>query len=230
MANRETAEQSRKYFKPSESVLPLGIKAPALRDLERLLWSRTAGLWRVEEATACCDCLLRSRYLESKGLGVLILSRYKRTFPKPLISRVEKWLTSGCCNNWAACDSLCSCVISTLLAGFPELLPRLSRWTHSRNLWLRRAAAVSLVPLARKGACLDEAYGVATSLLKEPDPLLHKATGWLLRECGKTDIRRLESYLLAHGPQIPRTALRYAIERFPHERRAGLLRLTRGLP
>ena len=196
--------------------------------MECALWSRIAGRWSVEDATSCCDHLLRTKYLESKALGVLLLSRYKRLFPKQLISRVEEWLASGCCDNWAACDALSTVVIAPLLARHPELLPRLSRWSRRRSLWLRRAAAVSLTPLCRKGACLDEAYDIATDLLKEHDPLIHKATGWLLRECGKKDSRRLESYLLAHGPQIPRTALRYAIERFPREKRARLLLRTRG--
>ena len=57
---------------------------------------------------------------------------------------------------------------------------------------------------------------------------MHKALGWLLREAGKTDMKRLRQFLLKHGPTIPRTTLRYAIERFPTKDRAKLLQKTRG--
>ena len=58
---------------------------------------------------------------------------------------------------------------------------------------------------------------------------MHKALGWLLREAGKTDMKRLRQFLLKHGPTIPRTTLRYAIERFPAKERAELLQKTRPL-
>lgn len=66
---------------------------------------------------------------------------------------------------------------------------------------------------------MDDAYAIAESLYKYPEDLIHKATGWMLREAGKPDPARFEGFLLKHGPKIPRTALRYAIERFPPEKR-----------
>ena len=74
---------------------------------------------------------------------------------------------------------------------------------------------------------LDAAYEIAGSLLGDREDLIHKATGWLLRECGKTDTGRLERFLLRHGPGIPRTTLRYAIERIPARRRKEILEATR---
>jgi 3-methyladenine DNA glycosylase AlkD len=94
---------------------------------------------------------------------------------------------------------------------------------------VRRAAAVSLVRLAARGLSLDAAYAVANALLADEHDLIHKATGWLLREAGRTDRTRLERYLLGHGPAVPRTALRYAIEHIPAERRRELLLATRGV-
>jgi 3-methyladenine DNA glycosylase AlkD len=92
---------------------------------------------------------------------------------------------------------------------------------------LRRGAAVAFVPLARRGRELDAAYEVASRLFDDGEDLIHKATGWLLREAGTTDPRRLERFLRAEGPRIPRTALRYAIERFPPPKRKRLLAATR---
>ena len=107
------------------------------------------------------------------------------------------------------------------------MLPHTARWTQAENLWLRRASLVALIPLARKGEQLDLAYTNAVRLFAAPEDLIHKATGWLLREAGKTDMPRLRAFLLQHGPRIPRTALRYAIERFPAAERKTLLTQTR---
>jgi 3-methyladenine DNA glycosylase AlkD len=69
---------------------------------------------------------------------------------------------------------------------------------------------------------------MVTALAADSHDLIHKASGWVLREAGKADAARLERYLLEHGPAIPRTTVRYAIERFPESRRRRILELTRG--
>jgi len=87
---------------------------------------------------------------------------------------------------------------------------------------------VSFVKPAGKGRCLEHAYRIATVLMPDSHDLIHKACGWLLREAGKADAKRLEKYLLKHGPTIPRTTLRYAIEKFPERKRRRILEDTRG--
>ena len=79
-------------------------------------------------------------------------------------------------------------------------VPEVASWAVHRNLWVRRASAVTLVKLAARGLALDTAYGVASALQGDSHDLIHKAAGWLLREAGRTDARRLERYLLAQGP------------------------------
>ena len=77
--------------------------------------------------------------------------------------------------------------------------------------------------------CLDTAAGdFAQAMLGDQEDLMHKCTGWLLREAGRPDRPRLERFLRAHGPAIHRTSVRYAIERFPEARRKRILRDTRG--
>ena len=97
----------------------------------------------------------------------------------------------------------------------------------SPNQWVRRGAAVAFVSLVGEEHFLDAAYEVATSLLDDKEDLIHKAVGWLLREAGKVDRDRLEAYLLSKGPQLPRTTLRTAIEKFPKEERKRLMEATR---
>jgi 3-methyladenine DNA glycosylase AlkD len=90
-----------------------------------------------------------------------------------------------------------------------------------------RAAAVSLVRFVARGVALDTVSDVATALRRDRADLIQKAAGWLLREAGRSQPRRLEQYLIANGPTIPRTTIRYAIERFPLAKRQTLLAATK---
>jgi 3-methyladenine DNA glycosylase AlkD len=140
-------------------------------------------------------------------------------------------LKTGCatiaCNNWALTDALGTFVIALYLRRFPAALSQVTDWTEAENLWLRRAAAVSLVPLARKGERLADAYVIAERLFKYPEDLIHKATGWLLREAGKADQPRLKNSCCDTARAFRAPALRYAIERFPEVERKQLLTQTR---
>jgi 3-methyladenine DNA glycosylase AlkD len=100
-------------------------------------------------------------------------------------------------------------------------------WARDRNMWVRRAAAVGLIPSIRRGLARDLGYEIAQRLHADEEDLIQKAVGWLLSEAGKIDRPRLERYLRAKGAAIPRTTLRYAIERFPERKRRALLAATR---
>jgi len=100
-------------------------------------------------------------------------------------------------------------------------------WARDRNMWVRRAAAVALIPSVRQGLARDLAYEIAQRLHADEEDLIQKAVGWLLPEARKIDRPRLECYLRAQGAAIPRTTVRYAIERFPERKRRELLEVTR---
>jgi 3-methyladenine DNA glycosylase AlkD len=99
-------------------------------------------------------------------------------------------------------------------------------WSRDRNMWVRRASMVSLLRPIRAGLALDLAYEIAERLHADDHDLIQKAVGWVLREAGKMDTTRLERYLRTHGRSIPRTTVRYAIERFPAGTRRTLLKVT----
>lgn len=226
-ADERAAAQARVYFKGHEEVHFFGVSAPALRQLERALYQQVKSDWTVAEALACCELLLKDRRQEARTVGMLLLARFHKSFGHELLDEIETWLAKDYCNNWALVDTLAPSVIAPLLRRFPDLLPRVASWTQAENLWLRRASLVALIPLARKGEHLDVAYANAERLFGDREDLIHKATGWLLREAGKADQPRLKAFLLQHGARIPRTALRYAIERFPETERKQLLAQTR---
>src|SRR5215475_3372285 len=226
-ANVRVARRAKFYFKPGEEVWVFGVATPGQRRIAGDLFRRVRGVWGITEAVEFCDLLIKRREMELKNAGIFLLARYQKFFDKNLLRNVESWLANGHCANWAATDALCGEVLGPLIRQHPALTTKLKIWTGKRNLWLRRASAVGIIHSARRGERLDDAYAIAESLFKYPEDLIHKATGWMLREAGKPDPARLEGFLLEHGPKIPRTTLRYAIERFPPEKRKALLEETK---
>lgn len=216
-----------RYFRTSEPMSFLNVRTPIVRALGRTIARQHRGEWTVDDAVAFADRLIRDDRFEVKGVAIETLAVFRRQFEPRLLPGWKRWLADDHAANWATTDSLCGSLITPLLLAHPELVDSVAAWTTHRNLWVRRAAAVSLVRLAARGLALDRAYGVATALLADDHDLIHKATGWLLREAGRTDRGRLERYLLDHGPAVPRTAVRYAIEHVPPARRRELLLATR---
>jgi 3-methyladenine DNA glycosylase AlkD len=227
LGNPVSAQGVKRFFKPHEKIRAYGLSTPQLRKLTSEILKEIKGQWTLSETIEFCEMQLASDFMESKHLGIFLLARFRKQFQPSLLTYAHKWLYSNLCANWAATDALCSMVISPLLESHPNLAPSLLKWSRSKNLWVRRASAASLVSLARKGQHLDLAYQIAEQLFLDNEDLIHKATGWLLREAGKTDAARLEGFLLQHGARIPRTALRYAIEKFSEQKRKQILKQTK---
>ena len=92
-----------------------------------------------------------------------------------------------------------------------------------KTIWEQRIGIVSTMTFVRKGQ-LKDTFAIADILLHHPHDLIQKATGWLLRECGKRDKAALETFLASRYKTMPRTALRYTLEKFSQEERLGYLR------
>ena len=223
----ERASQSRVYFKADEDVQFYGLKTLEVRQIEREFFASVKGVWVYADALGFCDVMIREKHLEAKMIGFELLARFKRDFTPELLKTIKRWLLENHSANWATTDGLCSAVVTPLLQKHPELIEQLKTWTKDKNLWVRRVSAVGLIGLARRGQHLDAVYEIAEALLSYPDDLIHKANGWMLREAGKSDEHRLEKFLLLRGARIPRTTLRYAIERFPAAKRSKLLSATK---
>jgi 3-methyladenine DNA glycosylase AlkD len=216
-----------RYFRGADDLVFLNVGSACVRTMAREVVQARRGVWTVVEAMAFADAVISDPALEVKQLGVEVVARFRRQFAPRLLRRWKRWLANGDAANWATTDAICGMLIAPLLERHPELVAELRGWVRHRSLWVRRAAAVSLVAAARRGRALDDAYTVAAALHHDPADLIHKAVGWLLREAGNTDMPRLERYLRTNGPRIPRTTVRYAIEKFPAVRRRELLAATR---
>jgi 3-methyladenine DNA glycosylase AlkD len=218
---------SSRYFSGPIDFGFYNIGTAAVRSLARSIHAEHKADWTIDEAMAFAETLIVDRHLEAKALGIEVVARYGRDFTPRLLAAWKRWLAGNHSANWATTDAICGMLIGPLLLQHPELRARLRAWSGDRNMWVRRASIVGLIPCARRGESLDLVYGIAQRLHADREDLIQKAVGWALREAGKTDMPRLERYLRAKGPAIPRTTLRYAIERFPEAKRRALLSATR---
>jgi 3-methyladenine DNA glycosylase AlkD len=234
-AKRELARLARpagpfdasRYFRDAGDLGFYNVGTDRVRSMAKTIARVHMDAWTLADAVSFADTLMKDRYLEVKGVGIETLACYRRAFTPRLLPVWKRWLVSNQSANWATTDSICGSLIGPLLVAHPGLVPHVVRWSGDGNLWVRRASAVSLIPLVRKGEKLDAAYRVARRLHADPEDLIQKAVGWMLREAGKADPDRLERYLRSNGPRIPRTTVRYAIERFPASKRRALLKETR---
>ncbi len=224
LANAAKARSNQRFFKTPVALL--GIETAVVRRLARDWQRRLRPQWTAADAVELCDLLMREKEHELKAVGVLILSAFAAELDLALLPRVEGWLTRHC-DNWALVDALAPALVSPLLARYPAAVRRCASWTKSRSLWLRRAAIVAFVPHARKGRLLDEAFLVVERLLSDREDLIHKALGWLLREIAKVAPERVAAFLLERRARVPRTTVRYAVERFSQRERKRLMALTR---
>lgn len=224
-ADPARARGAERYFK--ETVKCYGLASPDVRDLDAALYGLVKKDWTYAEAVELCDILFADPELEAKAIGGLILARFKKSYPPAFFTKVKGWLAADRLNNWASVDVFCTDALAAFLERYPAYVEKIKGWAFHPNRWVKRASLVAFIRHARKGRFLDDIYDIAVSIFPVRDDLVHKANGWLLREAGKTDAARLELFLLAYGPAIPRTTLRYAIERFPDEKRRALLIKTK---
>ncbi len=167
--------------------------------------------------------LLSSSYHEDRLLALLILvGKFKQGEEAERNAIYRLYLDSTrFINNWDLVDSSAEHIIGGyLLERDCEPLHGLAR---SGILWERRIAIMATFHFIRRGR-FDATLRIAETLLADKQDLIHKAVGWMLREVGKRDLQTEEAFLLTHYRQMPRTMLRYAIERFAEERRQGYLK------
>ncbi len=214
------ADGARRYFK--ETIHPRGVTLPTVRGLEKELWQELKGEMELKDALQLTELLFETGYWEDPVIGMGFVNRFSTEFTEKELERFEKWIDCYI-NNWAHCDDLCNHSIGDLLQQKPELAKQLISWTQSENRWKRRASAVSFILPARKGLFETEILSIAERLFADKkDDLVQKGNGWMLREFGKPKQAKLAAFLRKHQKEIPRTTMRYAIERLPKNLKKGL--------
>ena len=195
----------------------LGIKVPVTRDVVKECW-REVGFEELEEC-------ITSEYHEVRLAALLtlveIFKHAKSNLPIKQLC-IDFYLShTKYINNWDLVDLSCYPLLGEwLLDKDRTLLYNLAR--SGKTLWEQRIGIVSTMTFIRHGQ-LDDTFAIADILLHHPHDLIHKAVGWLLREAGKRDKAALEAYLQPRYRSMPRTMLRYAIEKFPEPERQAYL-------
>jgi 3-methyladenine DNA glycosylase AlkD len=161
-----------------------------------------------------CEEFWKSGYLEESVIACNWSYAIRKTFKPDDFAIFERWI-SNYVNNWASCDTLCNHTVGTFLEMYPEFLPELKKWAGSENRWLKRASAVSLIIPGRNGKFLTEIIEIAGILLKDQDDLVQKGYGWMLKAASNMHQKEIFDYVVNNKADMPRTALRYAIEKMP---------------
>lgn len=166
--------------------------------------------------------LLRSRIHEERLLALLILVHRFAHGDRAARRRIYDFYLrhTRCIDNWDLVDLTADKIVGAYLEDRSRR--SLYRLARSRSLWERRIAVVATFHYIRRGE-FNDTLRIARALLDDEHDLIHKATGWMLREVGKRDRAVLERFLTAHHRRMPRTTLRYAIERLPPARRRAYL-------
>ena len=192
----------------------LGIKVPVTREVVKACWKETT--W--EDLEEC----VTSEYHEVRLAALLTLVELFKHNKKQQKEYIDFYLNhTAYINNWDLVDLSCYPLLGVwLLDKDRSILYDLAR--NGKTIWEQRIGMVSTMTFIRNGQ-IDDTFAIADILLNHPHDLIHKAVGWLLREAGKRDKEALENYLQPRYKKMPRTMLRYAIEKFPEAERKQYL-------
>lgn len=166
--------------------------------------------------------LLNSKYHEFRLSALLILVKKYQKADTPDKKKIVDFYLKNIknINNWDLVDVTCYHILGEYL--FDKDRKIIYELAGSKNIWSRRISIISTFYFIKKND-LNDVFKLAQILLKDEHDLMHKAVGWMLREAGKRDVARLEKFLIKNIEKIPRTTLRYAIEKFPEKKRKFLL-------
>ena len=194
-----------------------GIKTGILRKISNDCFKDAKKLPK-DEILEICEELLKSDIGYGRFFAFEWAAKVKGNYEKSDFPRFERWLKNHV-DGWASCDSLCCGAMGHLILRFPELTRETKKWAKSGNLWLRRASAVSLITPVRNCILLDEVFKTADILLTDEEDMVQKGYGWMLKEAANEYPDEVFVYVMKHRHEMPRTALRYAIEKYPPAKR-----------
>ena len=219
-SDKKTKESSKRFFK--EEVLLYGVKSAIVSKIAKKYFQEIKELNK-KELFLICEELLKSNYCEEAYIVSNWLPKRLELFEKKDIKIFKKWIDLYI-NNWAKCDGFCNHTIGDLLEKFPEIMPEIKSWSKSKNKWLKRASAVSLILPARRGKYLTDVFEISDVLLLDAEDMVLKGYGWLLKEASRKHQKKVLAYVLKNKKIMPRTSLRYAIELMPEELRQKALK------
>lgn len=210
-SDEKTKATSQGFFK--ETIKAYGVKSPTVQKISKEWFSRIKSKSKTE-IFELCELLWQSGYIEESFVAChWTYSLHIQYEPSDFIV-FERWI-SKYVSNWASCDTFCNHPVGEFVEMYPEYLGKLKIFATSGNRWMRRAAAVSLIVPARKGKFLSDILEISDILLLDKDDLVQKGYGWMLKAASQSNQQAIFEYVMERKVNMPRTALRYAIEKMP---------------
>lgn len=203
------------YFK--EGILLYGVRAHTVRKIAADFFKKV-NRENKKVIFGMCEELLQSKYSEEQTIAFAWVYRVERLYTPGDFRLFERWLKKYV-TNWGSCDDFCRHAFGAFVFRFPEFLPNVFTWIHSKNRWLKRGAAVVMIYSLRKGKHLNSAFRIAGALVSDDDYLVQNGYGWMLKDASIRYPSEVFDYVMRHKDRMPRRALRYAIERFNAEQR-----------
>jgi 3-methyladenine DNA glycosylase AlkD len=208
-------ESGKRFFK--EETKSYGVKTSVVTKIAKSGFRELKGLDK-NTILALCEELWKSGYMEESFIACHWAYALRETFIPDDFVVFEGWVEHYV-SNWASCDTLCNHTVGAFVEMYPEYIENLKRWAKSEGRWMRRAAAVSLIIPARSGLFLEDIFEIADTLLLDQDDLVQKGYGWMLKAASQAHQREVYDYVMSKKAVMPRTSLRYAIEKMPKELR-----------
>lgn len=212
-ADERTKISSQRFFKEVHTFY--GVKGALVHKISKEIYKEIKHLGK-EDVFGLCEELWKSGIME-ETIVACNLSYYKRMDYEPVDFELFKRWIGSYINNWASCDTFCNHTVGAFIEMYPDYLGELMKFTRSENRWMRRAAAVSLIVPAKKGMFLNTVFRIADSLLMDQDDMVQKGYGWMLKVTSHSHQQEVFDYVMKNKSVMPRTALRYSIEKMPKE-------------
>ena len=213
--DEKTRDGAQRFFK--EEAKFHGVKSALVRKIAAKYFREIKSRDK-KEIFGLCENLLETNYGEEAFIAFEWTYSLRPKYEQEDFQIFEKWV-SKYVDNWAKCDTLCNHTLGTFIEMYPEYIKNLKVWALAENRWLRRASAVTLILPARKGDFLKEVLEISDILLKDKDDMVQKGYGWMLKEASKKHQTEIFDYVMSKKAEMPRTALRYAIEKMPADLR-----------
>ncbi len=212
---RDSVQKFTKKEDRNDRVTHYGVKTPIVRKISTKYYSQIKAKPK-EEIFKICEDLLKSRCSEEKTIAFDWAFRLRKRYEESDFNIFELWLKKYV-TGWGSCDDLCTHAFGAFIYQFPEFIPKVKEWARSKNQWLKRASAVVLIYSLRRKQLLGSSFEIADMLLLDKEDLVQKGYGWMLKEASNLYPQEVFQYVMKHRAEMPRTSLRYAIEKMPPE-------------
>jgi 3-methyladenine DNA glycosylase AlkD len=216
----DTLNSKKRFFK--EEVKLLGLSVSEVTKISKHFYQTIKDSPK-EDIFALCDELWKSGYSEEAYIACHFSYYISRKYEPADFRVFERWVNEYV-TNWATCDTLCNHTVGTIVEKYPENIEELKKWAKSPNRWVKRAAAVSLIIPARRGLFMNDIFEIADILLTDTDDMVQKGYGWMLKAASETHTEAVLNFVIARKAVMPRTALRYAIEKMPSDMKAEAMK------